>query len=61
MIILIDKTSQASCIADNMCMACNSSTANKCDTCFNWGSGSKLARALNTAVYIHISNSLGNT
>lgn len=50
MINLFDKTNQASCTADNMCMACNSSTANQCDTCFNWGSGSKLARSLNTAV-----------
>ena len=48
---LVEKTSQAStCIKDNMCMACNSSTINHCDTCFNWGSGSKLARSLNTSV-----------
>lgn len=31
-------------------MACNSSTADKCDSCFNWGNGQVLARALNTNV-----------
>jgi len=50
MINLFDKTNQASCTADNMCMSCNTTTNNQCDTCFNWGSGTKVARALNTAV-----------
>ena len=28
-----------SCYKSNFCMACNSSTENKCDACFNWASG----------------------
>lgn len=34
---------------ENYCMACSLNTANKCEACFNWGSGKILAKALNTA------------
>lgn len=44
-------TYQVSCYKSNFCMACNSSTANKCDACFNWGSGSNVARALDATNY----------
>jgi len=31
-------------------MACNASEADKCDSCFNFGTGSIMARGLNTAI-----------
>ena len=36
------------CVPENYCMACSLNTANKCEACFNWGSGKILAKALNT-------------
>lgn len=37
-----------SCIATNYCMGCHATTANECVSCFNWGTGTVGARALNT-------------
>merc|ERR1719375_2864622 len=37
------------CVPENYCMACSLNTANKCEACFNWGSGKILAKALNTS------------
>jgi len=39
------------CVATNYCMSCDSTTANKCMTCFNWGSGKVGARAYNSSSY----------
>jgi hypothetical protein len=44
----IDLTNQVSCASENYCMACNATTANHCDACFNWGTGTVLPRALNS-------------
>jgi len=36
------------CVATNYCMSCDSTTANQCGSCFNWGSGSLGARSTAT-------------
>ena len=38
--------SYPSCAAKGYCMGCSSTTANTCVSCYNWGSGNILARAL---------------
>ena len=35
------------CTKENLCLACNSTTIDKCDACFNWRTGTITARALN--------------
>lgn len=37
------------CVPENYCMACSLTVTNKCEACFNWGSGKILAKALNTS------------
>jgi|ERR1712232_828559 len=39
-------TKDPSCESGHYCMACSATTANHCDACFNWGTGSVKARAL---------------
>ena len=43
---LVDFTRQAQCNYRYYCMACSQDTDNKCDACFNWGSGALGARTL---------------
>jgi len=38
-----------SCVSTNYCMGCHATTANQCVSCFNWGTGSVGARALNSS------------
>merc|ERR1712070_1232895 len=40
----------AECVKSQWCMACNQTTENKCDACFNWADSFNLPRALNTSV-----------
>ena len=47
--ILPQPSQQVYCTSTNYCMACNLSTRNSCDACFNWGAGDIKARALNAA------------
>ena len=46
---LISPILNVSCSSSNYCMACNLSTADSCDECFNWGSGTISARSRNTS------------
>jgi len=39
-----------SCVKTNYCKGCDASVANKCTSCFNWGSGKVGARGHNTGV-----------
>jgi hypothetical protein len=49
-LVLIGQGYTAECRKTQWCMACSETVENKCDACFNWGSGTHLPRALNTAV-----------
>jgi hypothetical protein len=49
LVILPQSSQQVYCTSTNYCMACNLTTRNSCDACFNWGAGEIKARALNAA------------
>jgi len=45
---LIASILNVTCNSSSKCMACNGTTENKCDACYNWASGTILARVLDT-------------
>lgn len=47
--MLFSNTFSAECRKSNWCMACSTTTENKCDACFNWANSSYLPRAINTS------------
>lgn len=47
--ILPEFSYQVYCTSSNHCMACNLTTKNSCDACFNWGAGVIKARARDAA------------
>ena len=46
---LFSNTFSAECRRDRWCMACSSTTENKCDACFNWGYSVNFPRAINAS------------
>jgi len=47
--MLLGLSYQVYCTSSNHCMACNTTTKNSCDACFNWGAGVIKARARDAA------------